>query len=367
MKNNKILILANHYITLYSFRKELIKELLNCGYKLFLSLPPSDDNAFFANLGCTIIETSISRRGMNPIKDLQLLRFYKRLFRTIDPGIILSYTIKPNIYGAFASNTLGYKQICNITGTGATFLKKGFINSLCTLLYRLSVRNAYRVFFQNTGDRDLFIKKKMVSNNYSLIPGSGVNLEQYQFVPMQNTSDISFLFIGRVMQLKGIDEYISCARTLSKKYDNIHFYVAGWNEQTKYKSLIEEAQKEGVIEYIGFRKDIDTWIKNCHCIILPSHGGEGVPNVLLESAAIGRVCIGSRVNGTVDVIDDGITGYLFTPRDTNDLIKAVEKFLSLSFERRQQMGAMGRKKVEREFDRKIVIDAYLSEIKKAIE
>ena len=126
--------------------------------------------------------------------------------------------------------------------------------------------------------------------------------------------------------------------------------------------VVEEAQKYGWVEYIGFRKDIDKWIEKCHCTILPSHGGEGVPNVLLESAAAGRICIGSKINGTIDVIEDGKTGYLFNTGDGEDLARQIERFILLPAEEKAAMAVAGRKKVEREFDRKIVIDAYLNEI-----
>ena len=128
--------------------------------------------------------------------------------------------------------------------------------------------------------------------------------------------------------------------------------------------LVEDAQKAGFVEYIGFRKDIDQWIEKCHCTILPSHGGEGVPNVLLESAATGRICIGSKINGTMDVIEDGKTGYLFNTGDSEDLARQIEKFILLPREKKIAMGRAGREKIEREYNRKIVINAYLNEIKK---
>ena len=137
--------------------------------------------------------------------------------------------------------------------------------------------------------------------------------------------------------------------------------IAGWNEQPDYMKLVEDAQKAGWVEYIGFRKDIDKRIEISHCTILPSHGGEGVPNVLLESAATGRICMGSKINGTMDVIEDGKTGYLFSPGDGVDLARQIEKVILLSPEKRSAMGKAGREKVEHEFDRRIVMNAYMHE------
>lgn len=361
MGKKRILFLANHFITLYSFRRELINELLGRGHELYLSLPSNEENKFFEDLGCHIIETNIDRRGVNPVKDLNLIFFYKKMIPQVNPDVIFSYTIKPNIYGTIASNGK-YRQVCNITGTGATFLKHSFVSAICELLYRVSIRKCYKVFFQNTGDRDFFIKEGLVKYNYAMLPGSGCNLEQHSFKPLPCGEEIRFIFIGRVMKLKGIDQYLQAAEIIRGKYANTRFLIAGWNEQPEYMKLVENAQKSGYVEYVGFQKDIDQWIEKCHCTILPSHGGEGVPNVLLESAAVGRVCIGSKINGTMDVIDDGKTGFLFNTGDADDLARQIEKFILLSNEEKAIMGVAGRKKVEREFDRKIVIDAYLREV-----
>lgn len=361
MKKKRILFLANHFITLYSFRKELITEMVKQGHELYLSLPQSDENKYFEELGCHIVETAIDRRGVNPVKDLKLMRFYKKMIPQVNPDIIFSYTIKPNIYGTFVSNGK-YKQVCNITGTGATFLKRTVVSTICEILYKLSIKKCYKVFFQNTGDRDFFIKKGLVNNNYAMLPGSGCNLKQHSFKPLPECNEIRFLFIGRVMKLKGIDQYLQAAEIIRKKYPNTKFLIAGWNEQPEYMQLVKEAQNAGWVEYIGFRKDIDSWIERCHCTILPSHGGEGVPNVLLESAATGRICIGSKINGTKDVIEDGKTGYLFNTGDGADLARQIEKFLLLSPSDMSAMGKAGREKVEREFNRQIVVKAYLDEI-----
>lgn len=361
MEKKKILFLANHFITLYSFRKEMINEMLKQGHELYLSLPKSEENKYFEDLGCHIVETEIDRRGVNPMKDFKLIRFYKKMIHKVNPDIIFSYTIKPNIYGTMASNGK-YKQVCNITGTGATFLKKNVVSIICEFLYKLSIKKCYKVFFQNTGDRDFFVKEGLVKDNYAMLPGSGCNLQQHVFTPLPEGEEIRFIFIGRVMKLKGIDQYLQAAEIIKKKYPNTKFLIAGWNEQPEYLKLVEEAQKAEVVEYIGFRKDIDKWIEKCHCVILPSHGGEGVPNVLLEAAATGRICIGSNVNGTKDVIEDGKTGFLFKAGDGDDLACQIERFILLSEEDKAAMGKAGRVKVEREFDRQIVVKAYLKEV-----
>lgn len=363
--NNKkrVLFLSNHFKTLFWFRKELIKKLVEEGHEVYLSLP-EDENDFFAKMGCHIVITEIDRRGVNPKNDLKLIRFYKKIIPEVNPDIIFSYTIKPNIYGSMASGKK-YKQICNITGTGATFLEDNMVAKICKMLYKVSVRKCYKVYFQNIGDRDFFIKNNLVHNNYEMLPGSGCNLEEHVFKEMPEDDVVRFIFIARVMKLKGIDEYLESAKRIKEKYSNTEFIIAGWNEEEEYKKIVAEYHEQGIVNYIGFRDDLDDWIAKCHCTVLPSHGGEGVPNVLLESAAAGRACIGSKINGTMDVIDDGVTGYLFETGNAESLAEAMEKFFHLSKVERAAMGKAGREKVEREFDRNLVIKKYCNEVEKA--
>ncbi|AIF53701.1 glycosyltransferase family 4 protein [Pelosinus sp. UFO1] len=362
MMNKKILILSNHFITLYSFRKELIKKLVEDGNDVYISMPKSDENGFFSEMGCKIIETPVDRRGINPFKDCSLLCTYIKIMQELKPDIIFSYTIKPNIYGCIASNLTKNIQVSNITGTGATFLKKNVVSTIAKMLYKISVKKSYKVFFQNSGDKDYFVQNKMIGNNYKVLPGSGVNLEQYTVCELPPDDEVNFIFVGRVMKLKGIDQYLECAKTIKEKYPQTNFYIAGFVEEGRYKEILDTYHEQGVVNYIGFQKNIKPWIQKCHCTILPSHGGEGVPNVLLESAAMGRICIATKINGSKDVIDDEVTGYLFETRDAQNLINKVEKFLKLDYEAKKRMGLDGRKKVENEFDRQIVINNYLKEV-----
>lgn len=358
----RILFLSNHYITLYAFRRELIERLCRQGHEVYISMPEDERNGYFEDMGCRLIITPVSRHGMNPLKDMKLIADYRRMMRQLRPDVIFSYTIKPNIYGAMAANALGLRQVCNVTGTGGTFVKKSAVGLIVKQLYRLSLRRAYKVFFQNAGDRDFFIANGMVKDNYEMLPGSGVNLEQHRLCPMPEGEEIGFIFIGRIMALKGLEQYLDCARYIRGKYPNTRFYIAGFTEEADYDRMIRACADEGVVEYLGFQEDIDRWIRACHCTVLPSVGGEGVPNALLESAATGRVCIASRISGCEAAVEDGVTGYLFTPGSSEELMEKAESFLSLSREQMAAMGRAGRAKMEREFDRELVIEKYLREV-----
>lgn len=361
-KRKTILFLANHFITLYAFRRELIERLALRGHRVVLSLPESEENAYFTGLGCEIIPTAMSRRGTNPLDDLRLLRQYCRILRDVKPDLVFSYTVKPNIYGSMASRALGCRQLCNITGTGASFLRDNALAKVLRVLYRLSVRGAYKVFFQNGSDRDYFVRHRMVGDNWEMLPGSGVNLEQHAFSPMPDDGELRFLYIGRMMAVKGVDQYLDCARAVHERYPNTRFYLAGFIDEERYRPLLEAASREGCAEYLGFRRDIDDWIRRCHCTLLPSLGGEGIPNVLLESAATGRICIASDIPGCRDVVDDGVTGFLFPAGDSAALIGRVERVIAMTPAERAAMGQRGREKVAREFDREIVIRRYMQEV-----
>ena len=358
----KILFLANDFSTIYQFRRELIEILISRGDEVYLSFPAHKDIDYFVERGCKFIDTKVDRRGFNPLEDLRLIKEYRRIIQKVLPDIIFSFTIKPNIYGALANKNYSIRQVCNITGTGATFLQQGILAFICQTLSRLSITKAYKVFFQNTKDRDYFVKNKMVGNKIEVLPGSGCNLESHQLLPLPLGEDVNFIFIGRVMKLKGIDEYLDCAKIIHSKYSHVNFLIAGWNEQKEYLKKVEEAESKGYVRYLGYRKDIDKIIQQCHCTILCSHGGEGMPNVILESSAMGRICITTNTNGAEDAVDDGVTGFIYPKGDVISLVEKVEKVIHMSEEDRLRMGKEGRLKMEREFDRNIVIRKYLNEI-----
>lgn len=359
----KVLFLANHYLTLYSFRRELIERLVREGCEVVLSIPADPENEYFRRLGCRVVETPVARRSLNPLRDVRLTLDYIGLLRREKPDIVFSYTIKPNAYGSIASRLTGCRQICNITGTGETLRHSAFVRSIVHALYKISIRHCEKVFFQNTSDRAYFIQHGLVrEERTAMLPGSGVNLANFPLSPMPQDGETRFIYIGRVMGLKGIDQYIQAARAVRSERPDARFYIAGFAEDGRYKELVERSHREGVIEYLGFRKDIADWIRRCHCTVLPSHGGEGVPNVLLESAATGRACIASRIPGSMDVVDEGKTGYLFTAGNADELAGCIRRFLALSPPDRENMGLAGREKVERCFNREIVIQAYMDEL-----
>ncbi|KHF31811.1 N,N'-diacetylbacillosaminyl-diphospho-undecaprenol alpha-1,3-N-acetylgalactosaminyltransferase [Paenibacillus sp. P1XP2] len=357
----RILILANSDIGLYKFRKELIEKLV-MEHELYVSLPSGEFTPKLKEMGCKIISTSLSRRGTNPITDLKLLINYFKIIKTIKPDVVLTYTIKPNVYGGLACRMNDVPLLANITGLGSALENGGLLQKVTLLLYKLSLKRAACVFFQNKENKEFLLKYTSISN-YRLIPGSGVNLKDYSLLEYPPQDKINFLFIARIMKEKGIDQYLEAAEFIKGKYPNTTFHILGSCEDA-YEDTLKRMQDIGIIQYHGMQSDVKEFHRFSHCTIHPTFYPEGMSNVLLESAACGRPVITTNRSGCREIVDHGINGYIVKPKNSRDLIEKIENFLELDYEGKRKMGLKGRDKVEREFNRQIVIDAYLNEIKK---
>lgn len=361
-QNKRVLILVNLDLTIYKFRFELVQRLLKDGYEVYISSPYGSFIDEFTDIGCHFIDTSIERHGTNPIQDMKLMRRYKQIMKEVKPLVVLSYTIKPNVYGAMAAASCHIPIIANITGLGSTVQKNGLLLRWVTMLYRIAFRKIYCVFVQNQENMNYFSSHNIAVGKYHLIPGSGVNLEHYPLRPYEEKGDISFAFIGRVMREKGIEEYLTAAKEIKAEYPHACFHIYGFCEE-EYEDMLEAYQKEGIITYHGMVRDMATVLGDMHCGVLPSYH-EGMANCLLEAAASGRPVMASNITGCKETFDEGVSGLQFQVKSSEDLARALRQFLNLTTEERRQMGLAGRAKVEREFDRNIVIDAYMTEIEK---
>ena len=359
----RILFLAAHFISLYATRRELIEYLIDRGYDIYISIPESADNKFFIEQGCKIITTKINRRGTNPFRDIFVILRYRRIIKKIKPDIVFSYEVKPNIYGGIALKGLKIPQIANITGLGTAVQNGGILKRFIIHLYRFGFRDTYKVFFQNKSNLSLFVDNGIVKDNYELIPGSGVNLKQHCFEEYPPDDDkTEFIVIGRVMKDKGIDEILEAADYIHNKYHNVNIKLIGFYDDDDYKSKIEEAMSKGIVEYCGNQTDVHSFIKNSHATIHASYH-EGMANGLLETAATGRPIIATNIPGCIETFEPNVSGIAFEPRNAKDLIRAIEEFLSLPYEKKVAMGKAGRKRMEEMFDRDFVIDKYYNEIK----
>ena len=358
----RILILTNNFFGLHSFRKEVVKAIRDAGHDVTISAPFDEKKTYFKEIGCKLIDTQFNRKGTNPLKDFSLMLFYRSLLKKEDPDMVLSYTIKPNLYGGMACQLCGVPQIANITGLGSAVENPGWLQKLTIMLYKVGLRKAHTVFFQNSANMEFCKKHGMVKCRMKLIPGSGVNLQHHllQDYPAE-TENIKFIFISRLLREKGIEELLVAACAIKQEHPNIEFHILGECEDD-YAGLIENLQKEGVVIYHGGQPDVRPYLGRAWCTIHPSFYPEGMSNVLLESCAAGRPIITTDRPGCGEIVEDGVNGYVVKQRDAVDLIAKIKQFLALPYEKKREMGLLARKKVEHEFDRQIVVNAYLKEI-----
>lgn len=361
----KILILANNASGLYDFRNELLLRLLK-EYEVHVSLPDEEDVPELAEEGCIVHHTFLERRGMNPVKDGKLMIQYLKLMRDVQPNAVLTYTIKPNIYGSLCCRLKKIPYIVNITGLGSAFEEDGMLRKLVVFLYKIALKKASCVFFQNTKNKEVFARFGIKGKKERLVPGSGVNLDRHIFeeYPSEN-EPVRLIFVGRIMKEKGIDELLYGAEKIKQEFPKVRFQLIGSYEED-YRERVERMERAGIVEFLGYQKDMHSFYKTASATVMPSYH-EGMSNVVLESAATGRPVLASNIPGCREGFDDGITGIGFAPRDKQAFYEAVKRFLNLSYEERKEMGRLARRKIEQEFDRRIVVESYIDEVENIIK
>ncbi len=363
----KALVLGNSSSGLYDFRNELLKKLLEDGFEVVISLPDDVKNKELEEEGCRVVHTDINRRGVNPIQDMALVRDYKSLLKSEKPDIVLTYTIKPNIYGGYAARSLNIPYISTVTGLGSSFERGGMLLKLIVSMYKFSLKKCDCLFFQNAENRGIFETNGIRAKKHVTVNGSGVNLKKhfYEEYPGHADDITRFLYIGRIMKEKGVDEYLEAACALHDKYgDKVSFAGIGYFDDD-YEDKIKEFEKKGIYKMIPFSKDIHPYIREADAIVNPSYH-EGMSNVLMEASATGRPCIASDISGCREIVVDGSTGFLFKPKDAQSLINALDKFINLSQDQRREMGRKGRAHVEEHFDRQKITETYMREIRRIL-
>ncbi len=351
----KILILVNDVTTIMQFRTELVKALVDAGNEVLVSVPKSERNHEIEALGATVIETKASRHGKNPLEDFFLYLNYRKLLKEHKPDFVLTYTVKPNAYGGLACGQLKIPYVSNVTGLGV-IEDEGLLQKLMLTLYKVGCRKAKCVFFQNKSNLEFFQQRNVVGDNVQLLPGSGVNIEKFSYLDYPQEEKINIVFVGRIIKDKGVFELSEVAKQYIND-NNVHFTVVG---DVEYGSENPFSELDNV-NCVGFHKDVRPYLKDAHAVILPSYH-EGMANVLLEGAASGRPILASMIPGCQETFDEGVTGFGFEVKNVGSMKCAVDKFLALPYEQKCEMGKKGREKMEKQFNRNIVIKKYLNMI-----
>ena len=375
MKKNErkkplIALVTNNDDDVYCFRKEIIDSLIKNGYSVLISCPYGEKLNLIDDIEYIYDDPVIDRRGTSVTADAKLFFHYMSVLKKYRPDVVLTYTVKPNVYCGIASHFLKIPVISNVTGFGSVLQKSGMIRKFIMTLFKISFRRSECVMFQNSTNMRLAEASGMVKGDRLLIPGSGVNTDRFPFIKYPDGGDginggkVVFNYIGRILKEKGVDVYIEAAKRIKKKYPNTEFNMLGFIEPTEihYEKELKELEKDGIIRYLGSQKDVRPFIALSHATIHPSMYGEGMSNVLLESASSGRPVITTDNPGCRETFIDSETGLLFKGGDADSLCNIIERFLSMPNEARAEMGARGREYIKSNFSRDIVADAYLKKI-----
>lgn len=358
MKN--ILILTNHCFMLWQFRRELIGALLEQGCAVTIGMPRGEHWEDFEAMGCSLVEADVDRRGIDPVTDGKLFIRYRKLLRAENPDMVITYSIKPNIYGGFACRLLKIPYCVNVQGLGSAFERKG-IAQIVTVMYRVAVKKAKTVFFENTGNAAIFRDKNITpARQQTVLSGAGINLTYHTYQPYPENTVPHLLYLGRIMKEKGMDELFSAVRRLHDEGEQFLLDLVGFYEDG-YKEQVEALEALGICKYHGFQPDPRSYYAAADCIVLPSYH-EGMSNVLLEAAATGRPLITSDIPGCREAVEENVTGFLCPARDKNALYDALKRMLYASPAERAAMGIAGREKIQRQFDKTKVVEQTITAI-----
>lgn len=353
-------------MSLYQHRLELIIALMSKGIRVYFATPFGEEVKLLKELGCKYIPIDAESRGTNPLSDFKLLRNILKILKTVKPNLVLTFYTKTNIYGGLACQLTRTPYIENITGLGSALGASGGLKQkLMINLYGLAVRKADFVFFQNSSNREFFKAHHMPVREFGMLPGSGVALNRHKKADYPDTDRIRLVYIGRLLKQKGIFDYLDAAMIILKDYHNVEFHIVGPAEEPYVHELNSTYSHPSVI-YHGKVLDVRPIIAQMHCLVFPSYYPEGMANVILESAAAGRAVITTECPGCREGVDDGSTGMIVRPHNVNDLVKAMTRFIRMTESERIAMGDRGRKKMESEFDREIVVRAYIDKIEKLL-
>lgn len=358
----QILILSNHSGGLYDFRKDLIAELKNYA-NVTAAVPHNDRWEELCELADRVIELPVDRRGMNPVRDAKLFRQYSAMLKKVRPDLVLTYTIKPNIYGGLACWMARIPYAVNITGLGSAIENGGWLRRFVLALYKPALKGARVVFFENAGNRDSLVSAGVVPEGRDVVlNGAGVNLEDYPYQPYPQEGPVRFLFVGRVMHEKGVDELFAAAKRMKQEFgDGVEFHIVGSFEEA-YKPVMDELEQSGVVRYHGYQPDMKPFYAMASCVVLPSYH-EGMSNVLLEAAASGRPLITSDIPGCREAVENGVSGYLCPAKDADALYAAMRRFASLPQVEQAELGRRGRERMKSLFNKKKIVKQTIENLK----
>lgn len=334
-----IIVLASYAPSLINFRGPLIRDIVAAGHQVSVGAPDIDDSLRGAieAMGAQVFETPLERNSTGIRADLRYHKMLYRMMKQLRPDHVLTYTIKPNIWGAFAARRAGIPSYSLVTGLGLAFtgagqggsVKSRITGTIARMLYRMAAGFNRKVIFQNPDDRADFIAAGCLKDDTktALVDGSGVDLQHYARVPL--VEGPVFLMIARLLVSKGVLEYAEAAAQLRARYPQARFVLVGQHDgglDAVDPALVEAWQQQGVLEYRGPAQDVRPHIAEASVYVLPSYR-EGTPRSVLEAMAMGRAIVTTDAPGCRETIRDGEEGFLVAPRNAAALANAMARFL----------------------------------------
>ena len=354
-----------------NFRSGLIRRLQAEGFDVAAISPPDDWSARLVAMGVRHVPIAMDNAGTSPVRDLALLRDYRRALRELQPAAFLGWTIKPNVWGSLAAHSLGVPVINNVSGLGTAFIRRGPLTVIASALYRAAFGRSTTVFFQNDEDRQLFIANRLVAaTKAALLPGSGIDLSRFApDPPRPSTGPFAFLLVARLLRDKGVVEYAEAARILRAEGADARFRLLGFLDVANRTSIgraeVERWVADDLIDYLGHADDVRPAMRDADCIVLPSYR-EGMPRTLLEGAALAKPLVATDVPGCREIARAGVNALTCRVADARSLADAMRAMLSLPPAERVALGMAGRRIAETEFDEAVVADRYVDALRRAI-
>jgi|SRR5882672_3643030 len=371
----QIAIVSRCARTLHVFRRSLILSAANGGATV--SAMGAGGDGFEERLRAAQIRfdaVPVSFSGFAPVADLRLMFVLWRRFRALRIDVCHAFTIKPAVFATLAAALARVPvRIVTITGLGYGFTSAGaWVRGLIELLYRVALRYAHLVYFQNPQDRELFVSRGLVAGEKTrLIAGSGVDLNRFQPVPLPSEQGSSpvFLMIARLLKDKGVLEYQAAAAEVRARFAGARCLLLG-GEDPRNPSKLDPTELTALrsspdITLLPECDDVRAVIAEADVLVLPSYR-EGLPRSLLEGGAMGRALIATDVPGCRDVVEPGMNGLLVERGNAASLAGAM---LQLAADPRMiaRFGASARRVVAERFDEQTVIDNTLASYRELLE
>ena len=357
----KIILFANTSWNLYNFRFHLIQTLVSLGHEIHLLSPHDEFTQFLIGSGFQWHPFPISRKGMNPIEEVKTITAISRIYKEIQPDVAFHFTPKCVLYGSIVARTLRIPIVVNtISGLGYLFsgarMRLLPIREIIHLFYQFSMVGS-KVIFQNPEDLKEFLDRRIIRKDQAfLVRGSGVDLDR--FVSTKEKKGIPIVILpARLIKEKGALEFVEAARLIRSRNIKARFILVGQIDKENPSSIpvnqINHWVEEGVVEWWGWRSDMEIVYQQCHLVCLPTYYREGTPKSLIEAAACGRAIIASNIPGCKEIVRNNLNGILIKPKSSVVLAHAIQKLL-LNPDLRKQMGLEGRKIVEKEFHNHLI-------------